>query len=110
MGPTRAAKLGEIWRQLNWLEAEAAKASVSGPYLMGDQLTLADMTWFPTCAYMEYLLPKLFGWPALFDPAAVTPFPHLATWYTSLQQTEAFNSVRGDIWGYWEQMDKAGQF
>ncbi len=61
---TRAAKIGEIWRQLNWLEAEVAKqqaAGGGGPYMLGQQLTLADLTWFPTCVFMEYLLPKFFG-------------------------------------------------
>ncbi len=48
--PTRAAKLGEIWRQLSWLEGEAAAAAPAGPHLLGAQLTLADLTWFPTCA------------------------------------------------------------
>ena len=79
---TRAAKLGEIWRQMSWLEAEAGRAMASrgGAHLLGDQLTLADLTWFPTCVFMEFMLPRVFGWPQLFDPPA-TPFPHLARWY-----------------------------
>jgi len=112
--PTRAAKLGEIWRQLQWLEAEAAKSAPHGPHLLGEQLTLADLTWFPTCVFMEFMLPRFFGWPALFDPHAAspapTPFPHLARWYTALQRTPAFADVRQDIWGYWETMEAAGQF
>ena len=53
--PTRAAKLAEIWKQLSWLEAQVA-ASGPGPYLLGDdQLTLADLTWFPTfCVHGVY--------------------------------------------------------
>eukprot|EP00941_MAST-03F_sp_MAST-3F-sp1_P004549 g4549.t1 len=110
--PTRAAKLGEIWRNLNWLEAEVAKKG--GPYLLGKELSLADMTWFPTCVFMEYMLPRVFGWPQIFDPnattPAATPFPHLARWYTNAQITPAFTSVRSDILGYWEQLDADGQF
>lgn len=110
--PDRAAKLGEIWRQLHWLEAEASKTG--GPHLLGDQLTLADLTWFPTCVFMEFMLPRFFGWPQLFDPQATapapTPFPVLARWYTQMQETPAFSSVRLDIWGFWEQMETAGQF
>lgn len=111
---TRAAKLGEIWRQLNWLEAEVTKLSSGGPHLLGEQLTLADLTWFPTCVFMEFILPRFFGWPHLFDPdttqPAPTPFPRLAAWYTAVQCTPAFASVRSDILGYWEQMEAAGQF
>ena len=65
--PTRAAKMAEIWKQLNWLEAKKQSSSPS-PFLVSDQLTLADMTWFPTCVFMEFLLPRFFGWPHLFDP------------------------------------------
>ena len=111
--PTRAAKLGEIWRQLTWLEAEVAAHAASGPFML-DRLTLADMTWFPTCVFMEFMLPKFFGWPELLNPAATapapTPFPHLAAWYAAMLKTPAFASVRSDIWGYWEQMEAAGQF
>jgi len=111
---TRAAKLGEIWRQLNWLEAEVTKLSSGGPHLLGEQLTLADLTWFPTCVFMEFILPRFFGWPHLFDPDTIqpapTPFPRLAAWYTAVQCTPAFASVRSDILGYWEQMEAAGQF
>ena len=65
--PTRAAKMAEIWKQLNWLEAKKQSSSPS-PFLVSDQLTLADMTWYPTCVFMEFLLPRFFGWPHLFDP------------------------------------------
>jgi len=108
--PTRAAKIGEIWRQLCWLEAELARQAADGPYMLGNALTLADLTWFPTCVFMEFMLPRVFGWPQLFDPAAAAPFPTLARWYTAMQATAAFDAVRGDIWSYWEQMEAAGQF
>ena len=47
---TRSLKLGEIWRQLSWLEAAVAAKASRGPHLLGEQRTLADLTWFPTCA------------------------------------------------------------
>jgi len=111
---SRAAKIGELWKQLSWLEAETQKVQARGPHLLGEQLTLADLTWFPTCVFMEFMLPRVFGWPHLFDPQATTPaptpFPALAAWYTAMQDMPAFKSVRTDIWGYWEQMEAAGQF
>ena len=86
---TREAKIGEIWRQLTWLEAQvsAVHAAEGGTNLLGPLLTLADFTWFPTCVFMEFMLPRVFGWPELFDPAATapapTPFPALAAWCSS---------------------------
>ncbi|KAL9178891.1 hypothetical protein ACHAXT_011864 [Thalassiosira profunda] len=122
----RAAKLGELWRQLCWLEAEVGKtkkktgknntrAIETTCHLLGEQLTLADFTWFPTCVFMEYILPRVFGWPHLFDPdarhPAPTPFPNLAEWYNAMQRAyPEFVKVRDDIWGYWVKMDGAGQF
>jgi hypothetical protein len=38
-----ARKIAELWKQLCWLDAEAARAG--GPHLLGAQLTLADLTW-----------------------------------------------------------------
>jgi len=112
--PARAAKLLEIWKQLSWLEFEAARHKAAGPHLLGEQLSLADLTWFPTCVFMEFMLPKVFDWPHLFDPRATdpapTPFPSLARWYDRLQNTPAFSETRDDIWGYWEKMEAAGQF
>ena len=120
---TRAAKLGELWRQLCWLEAEVGRTakkttscdSGASCHLLGEQLTLADLTWFPTFTFMEYILPRVFGWPHIFDPdtkhPAPTPFPNLASWYTNMQQTHPeFSKVRDDIWNHWVAMDKAGQF
>lgn len=101
----RADKLKEIWKQLSWLEENSV-----GPYLCGEQVTLADFTWFPTCVFFEYMLPKIFGWPDIFNVEAYTPFPNLAQWYTKVKQEPAFAETHRDIWDYWVEMDDAGQF
>ena len=115
----RAAKLSEIWKQLSWLEMEVKKncnVSKQGQYhLLGDQLTLADFTWFPTCTFMEYMLPRIFGWPELFNVCSKhpnpTPFPHLAAWYTNMQLLyPEFTKVRNDIYNHWINGDKKGIF
>jgi len=108
----RADKLNEIWQRLCWLEAQCSAGG--GPHLLGEPLSLADLTWFPTCVFMEYLLPRCFGWPHPFDeratqPAA-TPFPALASWYTALSEVPEFAAVRADITSYWAEMDQQGQF
>ena len=60
---------------------------------------------------MEFMLPRVFSWPALFDASSgETPFPALAAWYTRLRTTPVFADTHADIWGYWEKMEAAGQF
>jgi len=46
----REAKIAELFKQLTWLEEH-----VAGPYLLGDDLTLADLTWWPTCIFMQFM-------------------------------------------------------
>ena len=101
--PTRASKLAEIWKQLSWLEA-----NMKGPCLGGDYVTHADLTWFPTCVFMEYMLPRVFGWPEVFRESQ--HFPRLAAWYSKLDAREPFREVRQDIWDFWVKKDAAGQF
>jgi len=101
----RAMKLAEIWKQLTWLEE-----NMTTPYLSDEKITLADFTWFPTAIFMEFMLPRVFGWPDIFDVAA-SPFPKLATWFTKLKKEEpAFAAVHDDIWNYWVKMEAEGQF
>lgn len=100
----RAKKLAEIFKQLTWLEAQ-----IKAPYMAGDRLTHADFTWFPTCVFMEYMLPRVFGWPEVFREDKV--FPKLAKWYSNLDKSNPiFTSCRKDIWDFWVKKDKAGQF
>ena len=101
---TREAKIAEIFKQLTWLEAN----KVDGSCLCGDALTLADLTWMPTCVFMEFLLPRVFGWADPFGDAS--PFPRLAAWYRGLLERPAFAETRSEIWNYWVEMEKKGQF
>lgn len=105
---TRAAKLGEIWKQLTWLEG-----ALTGPFLAGDKLTLADFTWYPTGVFMEYMLPRVFEWPNIFNSGGIdpnTPFPRLSAWYAELSLHPVFADTRDEIWQYWVEMDAEGQF
>lgn len=105
--PTRAAKLAEIWKQLHWLNN-----NMVGPFLVGSKLTLADLTWYPTAVYIEYMAPKVFGWPDIFRKAD-GPFPNLAKWSTFISAEEAFPAiaqVRKDILAFWESMEGKGMF
>mmetsp|Transcript_32217 Transcript_32217/g.70512 ORF Transcript_32217/g.70512 Transcript_32217/m.70512 type:complete len:263 (-) Transcript_32217:366-1154(-) len=101
--PTRAAKLAEIWKQLGWLEE-----NMIGPFLAGDVITSADMTWFPTTIFMEFMLPRVFGWPKVFREKE--HFPRLAAWFELLETNEVFSAVRLDIWNFWVKKEEEGQF
>eukprot|EP00420_Gonyaulax_spinifera_P034744 CAMPEP_0197880678 /NCGR_PEP_ID=MMETSP1439-20131203/8398_1 /TAXON_ID=66791 /ORGANISM="Gonyaulax spinifera, Strain CCMP409" /LENGTH=344 /DNA_ID=CAMNT_0043500241 /DNA_START=33 /DNA_END=1067 /DNA_ORIENTATION=+ len=101
--PTRAAKLAEIWKQLTWLEEHC-----KGKYLAGDSITVADMTWYPTTIFMEFMLPRAFGWPEIFkDPVH---FPKLASWHQGLTANSIFGEVRQEIWDFWLAKEEEGQF
>jgi len=102
--PTRAAKLAEIWRQMKFLNDH-----IVGPYLCGPKVTLADFTWYPTTIFMEFMLPRVFGWPDIFRKTD-GPLPNVAKWWTKLTEESAFSTVRQQIYGYWEEMEKKGQF
>lgn len=101
---TRAAKLAEVWKQLKFLNEH-----ISGPYICGDTLTLADFTWYPTTIFMEFMLPRVFGWPDVFRETS-GPFPELAKWWMKVTEEPSFAKVRQDIYGYWEGMEETGQF
>jgi glutathione S-transferase len=104
---SRAAKAQELWKQLSWLEGVQ-----DGPYLAGNSLSLADLTWFPTAVFMEYLLPRSLGWDPVFVAAgaeASSPCPKLSRWYAHLREQEPFAGVHADIWNHWVEADAAGQ-
>ena len=92
---TRAAKIAEIWKQLTWLEDQ-----VQGPYLAGDEITHADITWYPTTIFMEFMLPKAFGWPQIFHENE--HFPKLTKWHQLLTAQPEFKKVHDEIWNFWE--------
>lgn len=101
--PTRAAKLAEIWKHLNWLERQC-----HGPYLAGEKITTADMTWYPTTIFMEFMLPRVFQWPEIFTESTI--FPSLAAWHQKLTADPIFAQVRKDIWDFWLCKEAEGQF
>lgn len=77
------------------------------------------MTWFPTFIFMEYLLPRVFGWEDFLNGAAPTKhplsrtpcmFPKLRRWFQEMMKGPAMQSCRQDIWEYWVEMDAKGQF
>jgi glutathione S-transferase len=105
--PMRASKLAELWKQLNWLEGNARIHG--GPFLVGQKMTFADLNWFPTCVFMEFMLPRVFGWADLFRDAS-GGFPYLQNWYEAMLKEPAMQTVHNDIWNYWVKCENEGQF
>lgn len=103
--PARAAKIAELWKHLSWLNSSI----VSTAGLADTKLSLADFTWYPTCTFIEYMTPRVFGWDDIFDEATGA-LPALASWYTEMTKIPAFASARQQIWEYWVQQDEKGQF
>ena len=57
-GPTRAAKVAELWKQLGVLEG-----LLVGPYAAGEALSEADFALWPTLScFCAVMLPRVFGW------------------------------------------------
>lgn len=100
---TRAAKLAEIWKQLNWLEDK-----IVGPFMAGERITHADLTWFPTSIFMEFMLPRVFDWSPIFYETET--FPKLTAWFQHCMKNEVFAQTRQEIFEFWELKEKEGQF
>lgn len=88
----RAAKLKEIYERLCWLE-ESIKLT---PFMAGERITHADITWYPTCIFMEVLLPYVFGWGSIFYETQ--HFPSLSKWFATCSENEHFAGIRNDIY------------
>ena len=115
----RAAKVAEVYKQLCWLE----KNGKFSPYLGGDRITHADLTWFPTAVFMELLLPLVFDWTPVFvasdedegDGATITTakeFPRLGGWFRRCLATDAscFAETRQEIRGALLNQKERGRF
>ena len=70
-GTNRSKGLEELKRQLHVLEHLLTTfeqyhppqlSSVNGRYLCGDEISLADVTLYPTIVFCVFILPQFFGW------------------------------------------------
>jgi glutathione S-transferase len=99
----RCLKLREIYERLTWLES-----TIRLPFMASDRITHADITWFPTCVFMEVLLPYVFDWSQIFHEHE--KFPRLTQWYGTCCANEHFASVRDDIYGVLMKQKEDGRF
>ena len=54
------------------------------------------------------MLPRVFDWPKVFREHE--HFPKLGAWYQGLLADPVFAEVRREIWNFWVEKEKAGQF
>ena len=99
----RAAKLKEMFERLCWLEE-----TVKLPYMAGGRISHADITWFPTCIFLEVLLPYVFDWSPIFHETE--HFPRLTRWFSVCLSNEHFESVRQDIYNTLVMQKDDGRF
>ena len=99
----RASKVKEIFDRLSWLEE-----NIRGDYMVGDRITNADITWYPTCIFMELLLPYVFDWAPIFHET--NHFPRLKKWFETCSQNEHFASIKEDISGALRMQQRDGRF
>ena len=52
--------------------------------------------WFPTIIFMEFMLPRVFDWPDLFNEPH-DEFSALRAWFTAMKARPEFASVHADI-------------
>eukprot|EP00638_Chattonella_subsalsa_P000110 CAMPEP_0117754686 /NCGR_PEP_ID=MMETSP0947-20121206/12968_1 /TAXON_ID=44440 /ORGANISM="Chattonella subsalsa, Strain CCMP2191" /LENGTH=373 /DNA_ID=CAMNT_0005573805 /DNA_START=141 /DNA_END=1262 /DNA_ORIENTATION=- len=77
MFSTRSDALAELKKQLTVLES---MVSEEGPYLCGEELSLADATIFPTAVFMVFMLPKFdFAPTDIFGPKLQKWWDHMTT-------------------------------
>lgn len=99
----RASKLKEIYERLCWMEE-----NIRSEYMVGDRITHADITWYPTCIFMEILLPYVFDWATIFHEKE--HFPRLTRWFETCTNNEHFASIRDDISGVLKKQQRDGRF
>jgi glutathione S-transferase len=92
----RRDALREYSRQLYVI---AGLANDSGPYLCGDQVSLADATVFPSIVFASFMFPKFQGNPGLFNEAQTPPIPiKIQDWFQRMINTDnAFQRVYKEV-------------
>ena len=113
-GTNRVAAKNELLRQLHGLEGLVASAdkfsasentSPSESYLCGNQISLADITLYPTLLFCDTLLPKVFG-----CTRSEYLGPRLTRWYDSFAARPEVRPVGAEISTALEGWSLSGRF
>lgn len=85
----RATEIGQIAKQLSIIEKYCV-----GPYICGSDMSYADTAILPTVVFCNYILPRFFGWPTLFENR-----PKLETWWKVMNSDNDIIKVVSEIEG-----------
>ena len=68
----------------------------TGPFAAGgDEITLADLTLYPTFLYFTYFLPKVFKWPDVFAEK-----PKLRRWFRHMRPLPMCQRLEDELLPY----------
>lgn len=96
----RASQVAQIAKQLDVLEGY-----VVGPYCTGESMSYADTALVPTFVFMNFILPKFFGWPSLWEDR-----PKLEKWWQLMNEDPEAKMVIGEVMDGLSAWDKAGRW
>lgn len=83
----RAEKISQIKYLLDVFES-----NVDQPFMLGDTISGADATLFPTFTFMNFMLPKFFGWESIFVGR-----PKLQAWWAAISSNAEAAKVIEEI-------------
>jgi glutathione S-transferase len=84
---------------------EEVCARCEGPFIAGDSPSFADAAVFPTLIFMDFLLPKYFGWKSAFEGR-----PALEREYAAMMKDAAGKATYDEVRGGLEAWEAAGRF
>ena len=100
---TRADQLADVAKQLDVIEG--AMSLRDGPFVAGREPSTADAALFPTYVFIEYILPKHFGWKDVFAGR-----PRTAEWWEAMRLDTCGARVYGEIRGGLESWESNGRW
>ena len=100
----RAEGVAAVAKQLDALEG-VMSLRTDGPFVAGREPSTADAALFPTYVFVEYLLPKLFGWDDVFAGR-----PRTREWWNAMRADTCGARVYDEVRGGLEAWDAAGRW
>ena len=101
---TRADQLAEVAKQLDVIEG-VMNLRTDGPFVGGREPSTADAALFPTYVFIEYILPKHFGWKDVWAGRPTT-----ANWFEAMKLDTCGARVYGEVRGGLEAWEENGRW
>jgi glutathione S-transferase len=93
----RAMEIAQIAKQLDIIETYC-----QGPYMCGSEMSYADTAILPTIVFCNFILPRFFGWPGIFEDR-----PKLQTWWKLMNSDSDTGLVVQEVEGGLESWNKS---